>query len=412
MDRGSPWRPWLKVLLSALACEPEKGSEPEVGFRAMLAAASRHDVWVLTLPESVRAIKRALAEDWRASRIHLETIEFNTGGKRFADLTAPGFHLRYDRWQREVATRALQLDRQIDFDVVHHVTLSSYWTRAGVAAVDKPLVWGPIGGGVDPPLRLLAELGPRGMLETLARVFGRPLIAMLPPVMRTQRVAAVILVQNPDTARRLRGAGRMELLSNASAVELKGIELSEQRSVDVLFVGRFLPWKAPILALRALRYVEHPEAVLRFFGEGPEQGRLERAARRWALRDRIRFEGWVPRPLLLSQVASAGVLVHPAVHEEAGLCIAEALTLGTPVVALDHGGPSEIVGQWHGTPSALVPPRSPEATARGIAKAIDRFLLDPPPMRDGPDRGTTSFDADVLEAYEIAARSARGDRTG
>jgi glycosyltransferase involved in cell wall biosynthesis len=401
----------LKVLLSALACEPEKGSEPEVGFRAMLAAASRHDVWVLTLPESVPAIERALAKDRRASRIHLETIGFDTGRKRFADLTAPGFHLRYDRWQREAATRALRLDRQIDFDVVHHVTLASYWTRAGVAAVDKPLVWGPIGGGVDPPLRLLSELGPRGMLETLARVLGRPLIAMLPPVMRTQRVAAVILVQNAETQRRLRGSGRMNLLSNASAVELNGIELSQKRNSDILFVGRFLPWKAPILALRALRYVEHPDAVLRFFGEGPEQGRLERAARRWLLEDRIRFEGWVPRSLLLSQVANAGALIHPAVHEEAGLCIAEALTLGTPVVALDHGGPAEIVHQWPGTPSELVPPRSPEATARDMGAAIDRFLLDPPPLREGPDRGATSFETEVLNAYEIAAGSAGDERT-
>ena len=36
----------MKVLLSALACEPGKGSELEVGFQTMLAAASKHDVWV------------------------------------------------------------------------------------------------------------------------------------------------------------------------------------------------------------------------------------------------------------------------------------------------------------------------------------------------------------------------------
>jgi hypothetical protein len=85
------------------------------------------------------------------------------------------------------------------------VTLASYWTRAGIAVVGKPLVWGPIGGGVDPPIRLLPELGPRGMLETVARMLGRPAVAMFPPVRKTQKAAAVILVQNPDTGRRLRG---------------------------------------------------------------------------------------------------------------------------------------------------------------------------------------------------------------
>ena len=395
----------MKVLLSALACEPEKGSEPEVGFQALLAAASAHEVWAVTLPESIPPIVRALNGDPRASRVHLEGIEFDARGKRIDDLTAAEFHWRYDRWQREAAARALELDRQVDFDVVHHVTLASYWTRAGVAAVRKPLVWGPIGGGVDPPLRLVGELGLRGMSEAVARVIGRPLMARLPPMMRTQRMAAVILAQNPDTGRRLRGTGAMRLLSNAFAVQLKGTMRSGDRTADLVFAGRLLPWKAPILALRAFRHVRHREAVLRFCGDGPERARLQRAVERWGLGDRVRFEGWVPRPQLLSLLARAGALIHPAIHEEAGLCIAEALTLGTPVVTLDHGGPSEIVGQWRGTPTALVSPRRPEVTARALAAAVDGFLIDPPPVRKSPLRGMTSFEAEVLRAYEMAGRS-------
>jgi glycosyltransferase involved in cell wall biosynthesis len=230
--------------------------------------------------------------------------------------------------------------------------------------------------------------------------------------MRTQRLAAVILAQNQDTGRRLKTAGQMKLLSNALAVELDGMAHPGRRNVDLLFVGRLIPWKAPILALRALRYVEHPEAALRFFGDGPERGRVERAARNWGLRDRVVFEGWVPRRRLLSLLANAGVLIHPALHEEAGLCIAEALTLGTPVVTLDHGGPSEIVGQWRGTPTALISPRSPEVTARSMAAAIDRFLIDPPPVRQSPLRGGTSFEAELLRAYETAAGAPRGGSNG
>jgi glycosyltransferase involved in cell wall biosynthesis len=401
----------LKVLLSALACEPGKGSEPEVGFRTLLAAASQHEVWVLTTPESVRSITRALSKDTRASRIHLEAIGFDTGGKRFADLTALGFHLRYDRWQRQASDRALQLDRKVGFDVVHHVTLASYWTRAGVAVVDKPLVWGPIGGGVSPPLPLLTELGPRGILETLARVLGRPIIASLPPVRRTQRVATVTLVQNRSTASLLRPAGAIRLLPNAFAVDVDGVQHLRRRNADILFVGRLLPWKAPTLAIRALRYVRHPRAVLRFFGDGPEQARVERAIRRWALQDRVRFEGWVPRQELLTAVSGAGVLIHPALHDEAPLGIVEALSLGTPVVALNHGGPSEIIGQWDTTPGALVPPQGPKTTARSLAAAVDRFLFDPPPVREHSLRGMTSYKAEILRAYEVAAREGPLRRT-
>lgn len=190
------------------------------------------------------------------------------------------------------------------------------------------------------------------------------------------------------------------MLSNALAVHLDGTQPARTRTRDLFFVGRLLPWKAPILALRALRHVTHPEANLRFFGDGPEQSRLEAAARKWGLSDRVRFEGWWRRDELLKLVATAGALVHPAMHEEAGLCIAEALSVATPVVCLDHGGPAEVVRQWPDSPSELVVPAGPEKTARRIAAAIDRFLADPPPAIDGPIRASTSFSEELLRCYE------------
>jgi glycosyltransferase involved in cell wall biosynthesis len=399
----------LKVLLSALACEPEKGSEPEVGFRTVLAAASRHEVWVLTASESLPAIRKALRQNPRVDAIHLEGLEFGVSPEQIIHLNAIDYHRRYDRWQRAAAERAQALDRDVDFDLVHHATLASYWTRAGVSIVDKPLLWGPVGGGVDPPLRLVTELGPRGTVEALARVLLRPLIARLPPVQATQRVADLILAQNPGTGRRLKGRRPLVLLSNALSMELDEIDRPAphlgQRNREIVFAGRLLPWKAPILALRALRYVTHDDAVLRFCGDGPEQARLERAASKWGLSNRVRFEGWLPRRKLLSLLGSAGVLIHPSVHDEAPLCIAEALALGTPVVCLDHGGPPEIITQWRG-PSALISPRGPESTASSMAAAVDRFLADPPPILDRPVPGRTSFRDEVLRAYEVAVATA------
>ncbi len=52
----------MKILMSALACEPGKGSELEVGFQAMLAAARQHDVWVLTNKDTLPAVARAIED--------------------------------------------------------------------------------------------------------------------------------------------------------------------------------------------------------------------------------------------------------------------------------------------------------------------------------------------------------------
>ena len=392
----------MRVLLSALACEPERGSELEVGFRAMLAAARQHEVWVLTNADSVRPVAAAIAGGEAASRIHLEGIEFGLDENAFSRLTSASFHWYYDRWQRRAAARALELDRQVDFDVVHHVTLASYWTRAAAAIVDKPLVWGPVGGGVETPWRLLPELGLRGLGEDLGRLAIRRPMGRVGPARRPQQKAGVTFAQNTATAGRLNGGGEVVVLSNATVIDLDPVCPSTPRNKDIYLVGRLVPWKAPILAVRAMQYVREPDCVLRICGDGPERRRLERAARRWGVRDRVSFDGWFSRDALLERIASAGALIHPALHEEAGLCVAEALAVGTPVVCLNRGGPPAILREWPDTRSVAVEPADASSTARAMAAAVDDFLADPPEVRQSPLRPRRSFEEELLQAYDRA----------
>jgi glycosyltransferase involved in cell wall biosynthesis len=392
----------MKILISALACEPGKGSELEVGFRAMIAAASRHDVWVLTNKDTIPEVRRSIEGRPEAERIHLQGIDFGVDTEGIELLTIPGFHFYYDRWQRRAASRARQLDRVVNFDVVHHVTLAAYWTRTGVAVLDKPLVWGPVGGGVEPPQSLLAELGWRGLIEDAGRFVARRLLARFGPAGRARRRAVVTFAQNRATLEKIRTTGRLTPLTNATAVQLSTTPGPGARTKDILFVGRLVAWKGPMLALRAFRYVQDDKARLVFCGKGYERRRMERAAKRWGIADRVRFEGWLPRDALLSRVATAGALLHPALHEEAGLCVAEALALGTPAVCLDHGGPPEILREWPRTPSAAVPPSDPDTTARGLARAIGHFLDHPPPICAVPRTSRTSFERELLSAYDAA----------
>jgi glycosyltransferase involved in cell wall biosynthesis len=389
----------LRVLISAFSCEPGKGSEPEVGFRTVLAAATRHDVWVLTNDSDAPALQRFLDEHPLGSRIRLEPIPF---GMDLNGLDLLTFHRYYDRWQRRAGLRALELERRVGFDVVHHATMSTVWTRVGVASVPKPLVWGPVGGGVEPPWRLLPELGFRGLLDDMLRITSRRLLAQLPAMRRAPATAAVVFAQNRETARRLHAAGEVTVLPNATVVELSAAPPTSQRTRDVAMVGRIVGWKGGHLAMRAFRHVTHPEAILRVYGEGPDGARLEQAARRWGITDRVRFEGWMPRDSLLPQIAQAGVLLHPSFHDDASLAVAEALSLGTPVVCLKHGGPAEVAQRWPTSPSRLIAPTRISITARNIAEAIDEFLFHPPPIRTTPARADTSFAATLLNGYDQA----------
>jgi len=393
----------MRILMSVWACEPGRGSENEVGYRTLLAAASKHEVWAITNPSAVAGLRRTLPDNDATRRMHLHPLEFGVTGDRFEHLSMVGFQRYYDAWQRQAARLARELDASVGFDVAHHATLSSYWTRAGVASLDVPLVWGPVGGAVNAPMRLLPELGARGVLEEVARASSRPILARLPPAHRARRRARFTFAQNRETASKVSSHAEVSILPNALATKVDAISSMQRRTSEILFVGRLLPWKAPTLAVRALALLENGDASLHLCGDGPERIRVERLAASLGVRNRVIFEGWLPRSQLLDRLAHAGALIHPSVHEEGGMCVAEALGLGTPVVCLRRGGPPEIAKDWPPELSACVPPTTREQTVGRMAAAIDGFLHNPPPVLQSALLPRRLYETEILHAYDVAA---------
>jgi glycosyltransferase involved in cell wall biosynthesis len=391
----------MRVLLSAYACAAELGSEPRVGFQTMLAAAREHEVWVLTQPDMALSLQQFLEGHPFQDRIHLEAIDppapILTGGVR--ELAKS--HWWHDKWQRNAAARSLELNRYINFDVVHHVTLAAFWLRVGVVVLNKPFVWGPVGGAVGVPWPLVTELGRRGITESGLRMVVRPIAGKIVGS-RVANRAAIIFAQNHATAKRIRSRAELSILPNAVAVGIEAMPPYRPRTQEVAFVGRLTPWKAGRLAVRTMRHVVHPDAVLHFYGDGSERQSILEAARRWGIEHRICFEGRIAREQLLERIAHAGVLLHPALHEEASFAIGEALMMGTPVVCLDHGGPVELIREWPASPSVTVAPGRPDPTARAFAAAIDKFLYNAPPTPTMPLPPRDSFEGLILSAYRDA----------
>lgn len=394
----------MKVLLSAYACEPGRGSEPEVGYRTMLAAASAHEVWVLTRDNNVPTLEKDLNGHPRRARIHLEGLDVPGLPLRIRRQGLPGLHLYYDLWQRAAARRAAELDGRVGFDLVHHATFANFWLRVGVVDLGKTLVWGPVGGGLHLPKGLLMELGLGGLLEEVGRKGFRRLMAMRGFARRNLESSSVVLVQNTESARLVGSGHCVVVLPNAAAISVDA-PVQSHRQQDIAFVGRLVPLKAGTLAVRTMQFIRHSDARLFVCGEGPDQPRMERLAHRLRVKDRVVFMGRVPREEVLARISASAVLLHTSLHEEAGMSVAEALALGTPVVALDHGGPRELVRLWKGSPAVLVPPATPQVTARRLAAAVDGFLGHP--TAASPRGPVVSFRDTLLETYETAPQTER-----
>ena len=135
-------------------------------------------------------------------------------------------------------------------------------------------------------------------------------------------------------------------------------------------------WKGQDVLLEAMARVGRDDVVLDLAGgafpkDAEYVASLHRRAAEPDLAGRVRFLGHLDDPL--DRMRRWWMAVVPSVDPEAGpLVVLEAMSVGVPIVATNHGGPVEVVGQA----GLLVPPGDPDALAGAI-----RSLLDDPALR-------------------------------
>jgi glycosyltransferase involved in cell wall biosynthesis len=370
----------MKVLISAYACEPFKGSEPGIGWNWVLQIARFQEVWVITRENNREELERTLAEQPipNAHFIYADLPRW----ARFWKKGTRGLQLYYYLWQINAFLLARKIHRHIQFDIVHHVTFGNYWQPTFLHYLPTTFVWGPLGGGESAPANFLRSFGLRGGIYEILRYCRRTLGELDPVVRRAGRRAGAGLATTEQTGTRMRelGCRNVSVLSNCGLpteelARLMAIPHREAKPFRVLTVGRLLHWKGVEFALRAFgRFHERfGEAEYWFIGEGPERKSLEQLTRELGLEKAVSFLGQLPRKETLSKYFECNVLLFPSFHDSGGWVCLEAMAAGRPVVCLDLGGPGQQVTPDTGI---KVSASTPEQVVADLATALERLASD------------------------------------
>jgi len=129
--------------------------------------------------------------------------------------------------------------------------------------------------------------------------------------------------------------------------------------------------KNPQPALRAFAALRHtfPAAELSIMGNDyGAGGKAESWAKSQGLTNGVHFMGPQPHPVLLAKLAESDLLLHPALEETFGMSIAEAMSLGVPVV----GGHTSGAVPWViGNSGRLVDVRSDQAITQAAIQLLN-----------------------------------------
>jgi glycogen(starch) synthase len=379
----------LRVLLIAEAANPEWTSVPLVGWSHAMALRELVDGYIVTQVRNREAFVRAgLVEGRDFTAIDSERLAKpmwklasllrggNEAGWTTLQALAP---ISYYYFERLVWKCLGERIRSHGFDLVHRITplspttpsiLAKKCARAGV-----PFVIGPLNGGVPWPKGFEQER--RVEKEWLAPL--RSAYKLLPGYRSTLKHSAAIIAGSKYTMEQLPSRYAQKMFY----VPENGIDPTRfsqklrripELPLRLLFVGRLVPYKGVDMAIEAAEpLIAAGRAQLTIVGEGPQRPALEQLAARSARPDAIRFAGAVKHEKVQEYFAEADVFVFPSIREFGGGVVLEAMTMGTTVIAVDYGGPGELVSDQTGF---RIPIGSRTEIVAGLREILERISLD------------------------------------
>ena len=369
-----------RVLLSAYQCAPGQGSVSQIGWEWYKRLSAKVSVSLVTHARNRKALEKAGAPLPGTTVEYIDTEWFAGKLYRFAKwlfpksehaiflLSSVDYYL-YD-W---ITTRRLGV-RGSEWDLIHAVTPVAPAAYTTLTRLGLPLVRGPLNGGLRTPTTfpdfMKSDSAWMYRLRGLSDLFGLPAALCPQPT--------ITLTANDSSSDALSARERR---NNASMPEIAvdtslypsmpwPAAPSKDSPLRILFIGRLIAAKALPLLIESLRRLDQTHNYqLVVAGDGPMRQCWEADAR--GLGDRVRFIGSQSQQSLANELRESHVLCLPSVRESGGAVLLEAMSSSRPIVAVNYGGPANIVKQNFGR---LVSAEGPEATIRDLtATWLDVF---------------------------------------
>jgi len=370
------------VLISAYACEPDKGSEPEVGWQWVMHLSEYFDVTVLTRSNNKKTIEDKLICT-RGSYPKFVYIDLSSADQKTKKWMKPKFIAMtwyYSSWQKKAFWKIKELQRINHYDLVHHLTFASFRLPFAVAGHNTPCIVGPVGGCEEFPEELLPERGWQIKCKEIfrnlvTRLCTGPGFGMRKYHYADQVIASTFEMQQIFSEHGIKSLVIPQIGVSAEPLGTEPKEKARSNETKLLFVGAVLYWKGLELAIHALRMLPHTVS-LTIIGSGADEDILKKEVQRLKLTDRVHFTGRKPHAEVLRLYRNYDLFLYPSLHDSGSFTVLEAMAGDLPVICLDRGGPALSVDNKCGQ---VVKSQSREETLESLCAAVSYYI-------DRPDK--------------------------
>jgi glycosyltransferase involved in cell wall biosynthesis len=389
-DAPSPMRR-RRVLVSAIAVSPARGSEPGIGWNIGSRLAKYHDVTLMCLPgthyphkQEIEAYVKEHGEIPGLTMLYIDAPKlYRLFDHSSSSFLRPFYYIGYASWQRAAYEKVKELHAQQPFELTHHLNILGYREPGYLWKLPIPFFWGPVAGASNLPWSYFPMLSWRDRLayglrnvanEIQKRMYRRP--------RKAARAAAHSWAIGEDNRRMFTDVFNVPAECLCEAGGKPQPQLASVKKYDptveplrLVWAGYHLGRKAVPLVLHAIAKIGD-EFPIRFtvIGNGPERATWENLARQLGIADKVTWPGELPHAQALAEMSKGHVFTFPSLQEASSTVTLEALSLGLPVICHDACGMGFIVNADCGF---KVPMISPARSIDGYVEALRALHQNP-----------------------------------
>ncbi len=351
-----------------------------MGWRFISGLAKHHEVHVITEKEKWEKDIKQYIEKEKVTNIHFYFIQ-KKRHKKLRKIWPPSYYWFYKAWQKKAYHLAKQLDEKENFDIIHQLNMVGYREPGYLWKIDKPFVWGPIGGTQNVPWHLFSIFnlygklfyGGRNIINTIQKhVLKRPRFA-------AKKSPSVLIAATPDIQKDIlklwhKSSEIITEVGTDDSLDIKINDRKENETLKLVWSGQHTSGKALNILLKSLAVLDAQiNWQLDILGVGTETKHWQSLANKLNISSRCTWHGWIPKNDALSIMENGHVLCITSLKDLTSTITLEAISLGLPIICLDHCGFAYVVNESCGIKIKV---DSLKTIQSGFKKAIELLYKD------------------------------------
>lgn len=299
---------------------------------------------------------------------------------------AYSFYFAYNTWQKQVYKVAREIVKRENIDLIHFLNPIGYREPGYLWKIDRPYMWGPVGGISNYPKQLMPSMSWKSILKYQLRTtindFQFKYNRRLRKALRRCDIFLTATTENQQRFKNDLNKKSFYIPENGitTSLNLNCQKFENFGTLELIFVGRIDGGKNLRLLLDALFYVKNKSNVcLNIIGDGPEKNMLEKYAEEKGISSILRWYGLMRREEVYDIFQKAHLHVITSLKEGNPTTIWEAMSNGVPTLTLDHCGMRDTVCDKCGF---RIPIYSYQQVVNDIATIIQNCIDNPQILKD------------------------------